>query len=311
MSRRALGGVIITVLAVTVGASIWAWWSAWSAPLVSVVFRPTFSVEGISTGTPVRVKGVVVGQVVSLGLRLDAEGRLRPEVNLTLDPATLEDRGFADRLRGDQLHTEVERGLRVRLVSVNPASGLLQVELVWDATAPPPALLDRNEIAPLGGTMQGAMERIVKELDWVSRRDFAQIAEGMERELDNYFPKSNPEHAAQFSAVLVKKTLAIAEATAPETLGAKAAELQIACARLRQSVEAADRAMDGESLALLQVRLADAGAAMASFSASLEGSKAKMTESAAEVTGVFKSISELAQAWSKKARRLTTEPLPR
>ncbi len=311
MSRRALGGVIITVLAVTVGVSVWGWWSAWSAPLVSVVFRPSFSVQGISVGTPVRVKGIVVGQVVSVGLRLDAEGRLRPEVNLTLNPATLEDRGFADRLRGDQLHAEVERGLRARLVSVNPASGLLQVELVWDSTVPPSAPLARNEIAPLGGSMQGAMESLVKEMDWVSSRDFAQIAEGMERELDNYFPKSDPEHAARLSAVLVDKTLAIAEATAPGSLGAKAVELQIACARLRQSVEEADRAMDGESLALLQVRLADAGAVMASFSASLEGSKAKMTESAAEVTGVFKSISEMAQAWSKKSRRLTTEPLPR
>jgi ABC-type transporter Mla subunit MlaD len=81
MSRRALGaGLFAALFAVTVGGA-WAWWRAWSEPRVSVVFRPTFSVEGISTGTPVRVNGVVVGQVESIGLKPDLEGRLRPEVN--------------------------------------------------------------------------------------------------------------------------------------------------------------------------------------------------------------------------------------
>ena len=139
MSRRALGGLMLAVLVAGLLWSAFAWWRAWSAPLVTIVFRPSFSVEGVSTGTPVRVQGVAVGQVVSVGLDLDQDWRLRPLVSLSVDPAALEDRGFADRLRGDRLGEEVARGLRARLITVNPASGLRQVELSWAAAAPAPS----------------------------------------------------------------------------------------------------------------------------------------------------------------------------
>ena len=48
MSRRALGGLMLAVLGVALLWAGLAWWRAWSAPLVSVVFRPAFSVEGIA-----------------------------------------------------------------------------------------------------------------------------------------------------------------------------------------------------------------------------------------------------------------------
>ena len=63
MSRRALGGLMLAVLVAGLLWSAFAWWRAWSAPLVTLVFRPAFSVEGIATVTPVRVNGVTVGQV--------------------------------------------------------------------------------------------------------------------------------------------------------------------------------------------------------------------------------------------------------
>ena len=162
MSHRALGALLLATLVVATAGGAWAWWRAWSAPRVAVVLRPTYSVEGISTGTPVRVNGVVVGQVESLGLRPDAEGRLRPEVRLTIDPSDLEDRGFADRLRRDRLSEEVARGLRARLITVSPASGLLQVELLWEEPGPPPAGLASDEIPAAGGSKQRALERVAR-----------------------------------------------------------------------------------------------------------------------------------------------------
>ena len=81
--------------------------------------------------------------------------------------------------------------------------------------------------------------------------------------------------------------------------------------RLRAAVDKAERGLDDETLALLQVRLADAAAALASFGAALEGSQASMTAAAGDLSGVFRAVSEGARTWKKKADGLTTEPRPR
>ncbi len=303
---------MLAVLGVAVLWSSYSWWHAWSAPLVSVVFRPSFSVEGISSGTPVRVQGVTVGQVTSIGLDADAAGCLRPVVRLSLDPETLEDRGFADRLRGDRLRAEVAKGLRVRLVSVSPASGMLQVELIWEASAPAPSEpLAADEIPPLGTHLQSRIADFVQQLEDLAEKDLVGIAAELERDLDGFYDATDPERAARFSAMIVRRTGAVLEATGDGKLDAQSTRLIAACARLREAVEQADRKMDDETLALLQVRMADAGASLAAFSASLEGSQTRMNEASAEFSALFRAVSAAARTWSKKAAGLTTEPRAR
>ncbi len=311
MSRRALGGVLLAVLGVAVLWSAFSWWRAWSAPLVDIVFRPAFSVEGISSGTPVRVQGVTVGQVASIGLDADAEGRLRPVVRLSLDPATLEDRGFADRLRGDRLRLEVAKGLRARLVAVSPASGLLQVELIWDENAPAAGPLAADEIPPLDGNLRTRLAGILQQLEVLAETDLVGLAAELERDLDGFHEATDPERAARFNAMLVRRTGAVLAATGEGRLDAQSARLIAACASLREAVELADRRTDDESLALLQVRLADAATALASFAASLEASQSQMNDASAEFSAVFRAVSDAARTWSKKAAGLSTEPRPR
>lgn len=312
MSRRALGGLMLSVLVAGLLWSAFAWWRAWSAPLVTLVFRPAFSVEGVATGTPVRLNGVTVGQVVSVGLDLDADGRLRPLVNLSVDPSALEDRGFADRLRGDRLGEEVARGLRARLITVNPASGLLQVELVWDAAAPPsPTALRRDEIPPVAEASGRRLEGFVEQLERLAQANLVGLAAELDRDLDRWLVSADPVRAARFSADLVARTAAVRDATAAEVLGARAQRFAEASGRLRAAVEKAERGLDDETLALLQVRLADAAAALASFGAALEGSQTTMNAAAGDVSGVLRAVSEGARTWKKKAAGLTTEPRPR
>ena len=303
---------MLAVLGVAVLWSGYSWWRAWSAPLIPVVFRPSFSVEGISSGTPVRVQGVTVGQVSSIGLDADAEGRLRPAVRLVLDPATLEDRGFADRLRGDRLRTEVAKGLRARLVAVSPASGMLQVELIWDTSAPASTeSLAADEIPPLSSHFQSKIANYVQQLQDLAEKDLVGLAAELERDLDGFYVATDPERATRFSAMIVRRTGAVLEATGDGKLDAQSARLIAVCARLRETVEQADRKMDDESLALLQVSLADAGAALASFSASLEGSQTHLNTASTEFSELFRAVSAAARTWSKKAAGLTTEPRPR
>ncbi len=312
MSRRALGGLLLAVLGVAALWSAYAWWRAWSAPLVHLVFRPSFSVEGVASGTPVRVQGVTVGQVTSIGLDLDADGRLRPVVAFALDPEDLEDRGFADRLRSDRLREEVARGLRARLVAVSPASGLLQVELVWDGSAEAPAgPLAADEVPPVGGDLRRKMEGFLEQLEALSEKDLVGLAADLERDLGRFHEAADPERAARFSAELVRRTGAVRDATGDGGIDAQGARLIAACARLRAAVEAADRELDDETLAALQVRLADAGVALAAFSASLEGSQARMNAASEEFAELFRAVSAAAKVWSKKAAGLTTEPRPR
>ncbi|MEY3110513.1 MAG: hypothetical protein RLY37_228 [Verrucomicrobiota bacterium] len=303
---------MLAVLGVAVLWSGYSWWRAWSAPLIPVVFRPSFSVEGISSGTPVRVQGVTVGQVSSIGLDADADGRLRPAVRLVLDPATLEDRGFADRLRGDRLRTEVAKGLRARLVAVSPASGMLQVELIWDTSAPASTeSLAADEIPPLSSHFQSKIANYVQQLQDLAEKDLVGLAAELERDLDGFYVATDPERATRFSAMIVRRTGAVLEATGDGKLDAQSARLIAVCARLRETVEQADRKMDDETLALLQVSLADAGAALASFSASLEGSQTHLNTASTEFSELFRAVSAAARTWSKKAASLTTEPRPR
>lgn len=311
MSRRTLGGVMLAVLGVALLWAGYSWWRAWSAPLVQVVFRPAFSVEGVDSGTPVRVKGVTVGHVSSVGLELDQAGELRPVLRLSLDPMTLEDRGFADRLRTAQLHVEVAKGLRARLVAVSPASGLLQVELIWVPGSPLVAGLARDEIPSTGGTFQRTLDEFVRKIELLAERDLTRLAAELTSDLDDYHRATDPERAQRFSAALVERTARLASPEGTRSLAERSAGLTAACTRLREAVERADRALDDETVALLQVRLADAAAALGAFTAALEGSQEKMDAAAGELTTVFRAVAELARQWSKKAAGLTTEPRPR
>lgn len=310
MNKKTLGTLLVTVLVVTFMVSTWLWWRAWSAPLVDVFFRPPFSIHGISVGTPVRVQGVVVGQVSSIGLSLDDEGKLRPQVNLSLNPEVLNNRGFTESLRGQHLQTEVARGLRVHLVVVSPASGLLQVELFWAENDPPPLGLQANEIPATGQTMQRAMERLVKELNRATQRDLEKIAQDLEKDLDYYFPKSDPAFASAFSAKLIATSESLATATSPNHLGPKLARIAEACAVLRSDTDRFNQNLSSENLIILQAHLADATAALDSFTASLEGSQSKINASADEITALFQLISRGARDWKEKTEAFGREPRP-
>jgi hypothetical protein len=310
MNKKTIGSILVTVLMVTTLVSSWLWWRAWSAPLVDVFFRPTFSIHGVSVGTPVRVQGVVVGQVSSIGLSLDNEAKLRPQVNLSLNPEVLDNRGFAERLRGKNLKEEVAQGLRVHLVVVSPASGLLQVELFWAKNDPAPEGLQANEIPATGQTMQRAMERLVKELNRATQRDLEKIAQDLEKDLDHYFPKSDPAFASAFSAKLIATSESLATATSPENFGPKLNRIAEACTALRSDTENMNKDFSPENLIILQAHLADATAALDSFTASLEGSQSKINASAEEITALFQLISRGARDWKEKTEAFGREPRP-
>jgi hypothetical protein len=310
MSRRNLGALMLVVLLVLGAFSGWAWWKRWSAPLIPVVLRPSFSVQGIDTGTPVRVNGVVVGQVASIGLALDAQRQLRPEVNLRLDLETMADRGLAEKLKAKDLTGQIQEGLRARLVAVSPSSGLLQVELLWDKNASAPTAMGPHEVPVLSGGLQSVLERAVSGLSKINQRNLTEVAQGLEHDLDYYYPRSDPEHARLLNAAWVAKTNQLVLLTSSENMGAKAARMYAACQSLRESATKADQKLDGATLLALEGKLRDAQEAMESFHEALQHVGPSLQSASGDVSGALKAVSDFAHLLKQKANGLTTEPLP-
>lgn len=309
MNRRSLG-ILFTALALSLAAfSSWAWWRHWSSPLVLAVIRPDFSAEGVVVGAPVRISGVPVGEIESVGLSMDSEGRLRPELRIAMDPVSLEDHGFAGRFREGHLHDEVSRGLVARLVAVSPASGMLQVELHWEKPPVQSPNLSPDEIPAVGGTMQQKYERLAAGFEGLAQRDLVALLQKLEDDIDRWMPLSDPRLAAELNAVWVAKSERLAFGAKALAEGPGLAEASRACRSLREAVESADASVSPESIALVQMRIADASAALGSFAASLDASRGVVEGASADLAAAFRVLSEAARSLRAKARGLTDEPI--
>lgn len=308
MNQRRVGAVLLVILFLTLGVSAWWWWRTWSAPLVEVLFRPAFSVQGIAEGSPVRLKGVLVGQVSTIGLSLDDSGQARPEITLSLNPESMADRGLALRLQQKNIKEEVVSGLRAQLVAISPASGLLQVELYWDESDPLPANLQENEIPATGVTLQRATERIVKELGRFNQRDLSLIVRELNQHLATIHEQTNPDLVAEFSRKMVWKTGQILEATESSKLEDKVHRLASACATLRLATEQANQQSNPQALVDLHQAIQEAQTSLESMAVSLEDSQAKLSETASDFTKIVQAVSRVAKEWTAKTHSLTTEP---
>lgn len=135
------------------------------APQARYVVRPELSVQGVVAGAVVRLNGVPVGRVARVGLWTEpVSRRARPEVVLALDaerdPALL------------GLRARVADGLRVEFVPVNPASGLLEVELAWAPGSPASsATADEDELPWLPSPQQQALNDLIPAVRRLAAED--------------------------------------------------------------------------------------------------------------------------------------------
>jgi paraquat-inducible protein B len=86
------------------------------------------SVAGLRVGAPVTYRGVRVGEVTSIGIRIDPDpARAIAQVNMELLPEAVKVYGTSALTRS--VPELVERGLSARLVMQSVVTGQLQVEL--------------------------------------------------------------------------------------------------------------------------------------------------------------------------------------
>lgn len=141
---------------------------------ISVLFDGNIS--GLSAGAPVELNGLRIGQVESLGGRVDeddpGDSTVRLAATLAIQPARLGLEGDdGPEAALDFLRGQVREGLRARLATASILTGGLKVELVEVPDAPaaelsepedaPPVLpTTDSEIADVSASAEGVFERI-------------------------------------------------------------------------------------------------------------------------------------------------------
>lgn len=227
LRRLRRSGLLVLACAAAACAAMGFWaLGVAAAPRVRCVVRPEVSVQGVVAGSTVRLNGVVVGQVVRIGLWSDpATGRARPELVLALDG----DREPALR----DLPARIDEGLRAQLTPVNPASGFLEMNLVWSAGSPRRlATADADEVPWQPSAQQEGVARVIPVVQRLAAEDFR----------------------ARVDALVAR--LEAMEGRVADGQGVSAS-LAGRAARLRATAARIEAATGPDAVASLQVRLAD------------------------------------------------------
>jgi paraquat-inducible protein B len=219
---------------------------------VTVVSFFDASVAGLRVGAPVTFRGVPVGEVKSLGVRLDPSTRRSIiQVNMELVPQTLTVYGAPIPTDGTLVPSLVRDGLTAQLVMQSFVTGLLTVELAFrpgeqvsrfgDATLP--------EVPSVPGHFEG----LAKQLETV---DIAAVLDSLQRTLAAAQPALHqlPRVLTSFERTLgtIDREVGASSASLQQTLAAArtlATTLERegtgTLAAMRQTLEKADATLDG------------------------------------------------------------------
>jgi paraquat-inducible protein B len=147
------------------------------------------NLNGLKIGAPVKVRGVQIGTVASIELRLlPSQGLLRPEVKglrlpviVDLDRSQLLARGGT----GEALETAgfdslIKQGLRAQLATESLLTGLLYIDLDLHPNTPIKYVLEPGgpypEIPTIQTDLAQLQERLTETLDKFDKIDFQALA---------------------------------------------------------------------------------------------------------------------------------------
>jgi paraquat-inducible protein B len=252
------------------------------------------SVAGLRVGAPVTFRGVPVGEVKSLGVRLMPDGQPIIQVNMELVPGMVAVYG-ADRAEQDaNVPALVKRGLTAKLVTQSFVTGLLNVELALRPGASASSLGDTT--APEIPTVPGDLEALTRQLQTV---DVAAAVDSLQHTLASLSTiltspdvKQAVSDLPQITAAL-KQTLATVdrEVTALSRTGRDVLRgTETAVQKTLESVDTLAAHLDTETsstLATLRVTLENANA-------TLDGTRTLVDPQGETVLQVQRAIDDLA-----------------
>jgi paraquat-inducible protein B len=143
------------------------------------------NLNGLKVGAPVKVRGVQIGEVSAIQLRLSpSQGKMRPELQglrlpvfIEVDPSQLMSRGgTGEALQGSRLDELIQMGMRAQLDTESLLTGLLYIDLDLHPKTPANYVLEPGgpyrEIPTVPTDLQQLQERLTHTLDKFDKIDF-------------------------------------------------------------------------------------------------------------------------------------------
>lgn len=225
-------------------------------PLVS--FFPG-SVAGLRDGAAVTLRGIRVGQVKSIGIRVKPDTSMITQVNMELMPGTVTLYGAPTPYGKDVVPTLVQNGFTAQLVMQSFVTNLLNVDLDFRPGVKA-SRLGLSTTVPEMPTVPSDFEAITKKLQQI---DIAKALDSVERTLASVngvlespelkqTVKELPGLMSAFRHTLntIDRQVATLSGTGREAITSSAADLQKTLAAARGTFKNADTALDGANVLL-------------------------------------------------------------
>jgi paraquat-inducible protein B len=224
--------------------------------------------NGLKIGAPVKVRGVQVGEVEAIRLRLDAsQGQLRPDfkgfrlpVVIDLDKAMLKERGATGALDERGVEDWIKRGMRAQLQVESLLTGLLYIDLDLHTDTQPNFILQPGgpyqEIPTVPTDLAQLQEHLIETLDRFEKIDFNGLVKSITDAANSIKSLTgSPELKATLESL--KGTVANLNKTivaARQVLNNTNAQIGPLVADLRESSHAANKTMEETRATLVRLQ---------------------------------------------------------
>jgi len=286
-----IGTFVLGALALLVAGVLFFGGSALRNKHVTIVSFFDASVAGLRAGAPVTFRGVPIGEVKSIGVRVNPRtGQSIIQVNMELVPHALSVHGAPLPLDEELVPSLVHDGLTAQLMMQSFVTGLLSVELAF---RPGEQVLRFGDATlPEVPSVPGNFEALAKQLQTI---DFAAVLDTLQRTLAAAQPALH-----QLPRVLtsLERTLG----TIDREVGASSASLQQTLGAARTLATNLDREGAG-TLAAMRQTLAKADTTLAKADATLDGAHALVDPHGHTAMQVQRAVDDLA-ATSARLRNL-------
>ena len=208
------------------------------------------SVNGLDVGAPVKFKGVPIGEVTDIKLRVDLENEtfqvpvqyainLEPVTDTTGAPLDLDDPAL--------LRDQIEDGLRAQLQLESIVTGKLYVELTYVSNPDPAALAERSphleiptQLSPLARLGEEASGLVTN----LRRFDVSKINENLVTFLVNANDKLEQLDAAEINRSILSTIESVQAVVESEELRTAVADAPQITGRLRETTAEAQRLVE-------------------------------------------------------------------